>query len=78
MNPLDAAVQQHVNAGWSVESRTENQAVLTKKKRIGWMWNILLTVLTGGLWLVVVFFKMVNRKVERKVIMVDAAGNLVS
>lgn len=70
MNTLDAAVQKHVNAGWAVESRTDTQVVLVKKKRIGWMWNILLTLVTGGLWLVVVFFKLVNRKTARKVLTV--------
>ena len=74
---MDQAVAQHVNQGWAVESRTETQAVLTKKKRIGWFWNVVLSVLTGGIWLLVVIYKLVNRKVERKVITVDAAGNLV-
>ena len=73
---LDQAVAKHVNQGWSIESRTDTQAVLTKKARIGWLLNILLTVVTGGLWLIVVFFKLVNRKVERKVLTVDAAGNV--
>lgn len=75
---MDQAIARYVNDGWAIESRTETQAVLTKKKRIGWMWNILLTVLTGGVWLVVVFFKLVNRKVERKVLTADPSGNLVS
>jgi hypothetical protein len=74
---LDQAVAQYVNNGWAVESRTDTQAVLTRKQRLGWFWNILLSVFTGGLWLIVVFFKLVNRKVERKVITVDAAGNLI-
>lgn len=65
---LDQKVAEYVNKGWAVESRTETQAVMTKKARIGWLGNILLTVLTGGLWLIVVFFKLVNRKVERVVL----------
>jgi hypothetical protein len=73
---LDQAVAKHVADGWSVESRTDTQAVLTRKKRIGWFWNIVLSVLTGGLWLVVVFFNLVNRKVERKVLTADAVGNV--
>jgi hypothetical protein len=68
MNSLDAVVAQHVNSGWSVESRTETQAIVSRKAKIGWFLNILLSVLTGGLWLIVVFFKLVNRKVERKVL----------
>jgi hypothetical protein len=65
---LDQAVAQNVGKGWAIESRTETQVVLTRKARIGWFWNILLSVITGGLWLIVVFFKLVNRKVERKVL----------
>ena len=77
MNSLDAAVAQHVNNGWSVESRTETQAIVTKRSRIGWFLNTVLTVLTGGLWLIVVVFKLINRKVERRVLTVDQSGNLV-
>jgi len=73
---LDQAVAKHVSQGWAIESRTETQAVLTRKPKLGWFWNILLTVITGGLWLIVVFFKLVNRKVERKVLTVDAVGNV--
>jgi hypothetical protein len=65
---MDQAVAQYVNKGWAVESRTDTQVVLTKKARIGWFWNITLSVLTGGLWLLVVLYKVVNRKVERKVL----------
>lgn len=75
---LDQAVAQYVAKGWTVESRTDTQAVLSRKARIGWFWNIILSVLTGGLWLIVVFFKLVNRKVERKVLTADASGNLLS
>lgn len=73
---LDQAVAKYVGQGWAIESRTETQAVLTKKSRIGWFWNIVLSALTGGLWLIVVVFKLINRKVERKVITADAAGNV--
>ena len=68
MNTLDAQVQKYVNDGWAVESRTETQAVVTKKKRIGWFFNIVLSVLTGGLWLLVVLYKVINRKTERVVL----------
>ena len=74
---MDQAVAQYVRQGWAVESRTDTQAVLTRKPRIGWFWNILLTLLTGGLWLIVVVFKLINRKVERRVLTVDQSGNLI-
>lgn len=65
---LDQKVAEYVNKGWAVESRTETQAVLTKKARIGWFWNVVLSVLTGGIWLLVVLYKVLNRKIERKVL----------
>jgi len=74
---MDQAVAQYVRQGWAVESRTETQAIMTRKARIGWFWNIVLSVLTGGIWLLVVLYKVINRKVERKVLTVDAAGNLI-
>ena len=74
---MDALVAQYVARGWAVESRTETQAVLVRKKKLGWFWNILLTVVTAGLWLVVVFFKIVNRKTYRKTITVRPDGQVV-
>lgn len=65
---LDAKVAEYVAKGWAVESRSDTQAVMSKKKRIGWLWNIVLSVLTGGLWLIVVLYKVINRKVERVVL----------
>lgn len=65
---LDQAVAEHVKKGWAVESRTDSQAVVTRRARIGWFLNTVLSVLTGGLWLIVVLYKVINRKVERKVI----------
>lgn len=65
---LDQKVAEYVAKGWSVESRTDTQAVVSKKARIGWFWNIVLSVLTGGLWLLVVLYKVINRKTERVVL----------
>lgn len=50
------------------------QGILQRKKRIGWFWNTILTLLTGGLWLIVVIIRVVNRKIETRVVTVDAFG----
>ena len=65
---MDQKVAAYVAKGYAVESRTDTQAVVTKKKRIGWFANTVLTVLTGGIWLIVVVYKLINRKVERVVL----------
>jgi hypothetical protein len=65
---LDQKIAEYVRKGWAVESRTDTQAVMSRRSRIGWFWNIVLSVLTGGLWLLVVLYKVVNRKTERVVL----------
>lgn len=75
-NDLDAEVARMVGAGFSVESRTDSQAVLSKRARIGWLWNTVLAVLTGGLWLIVVVYRVINRKTERVVLTVGADGRV--
>lgn len=73
---LNNAVQKYVRDGWGVESQTPGQAVVSRKKRIGWFWNLILTLLTGGLWLIVVIVRVVNRKIQRQIILVDQYGNV--
>ena len=65
---LDQKVAEYVAKGYSVESRSDTQAVVSRKKRIGLVSNTLLTILTGGIWLVVVAYKVINRKVDRVVL----------
>lgn len=65
---LDQKVAEYVAKGYAVESRSDTQAVVSRKKRIGWFANTVLTVLTGGLWLIVVLYKLINRKTERVVL----------
>jgi hypothetical protein len=73
---LNREVASYVGRGFTVEAQTPGQAIMSKKSRIGWFWNIVLSVLTGGLWLIVVVFRLINRKVERVVLTVDESGRI--
>lgn len=75
-NIVNAEVAKLARDGWTVSSVTPGQAVLQRRKRIGWFWNIILTLLTAGLWLIVVIVKLVNRKTLTKIVTVDAYGNV--
>jgi maltodextrin utilization protein YvdJ len=68
---LDAAVARWARNGWTVSSVSGPSAVLQRKKRIGWFWNLLLTIVTGGLWLIVVVIRVINRKIETVILTVD-------
>lgn len=73
---LNAEVANLARAGWTVSSIAGAQAVLQRKKRIGWFWNLILALLTAGLWLIVVIIRVVNRKIETKIVSVDAYGRV--
>lgn len=73
---LDNQVADYAGKGWTVESRTESQVILTKKSRIGWFWNIILTFVTCGFWLIVVAYRLINRKEGRIILTADEAGNV--
>ncbi|MFB9310578.1 activator of 2-hydroxyglutaryl-CoA dehydratase [Agromyces hippuratus] len=73
---LNAEVAKYAQRGWTVQSVAAGQAVVSKNKRIGWFWNLILVLLTGGLWLIYVVYRALNRKVQTVVITVDPAGRI--
>lgn len=73
---LEDAIAQESAAGWTVTSLTTGQAILQRNKRLGWFWNLIFTVLSAGLWLIVVFLKVIDRETETIVITADSAGNI--
>jgi hypothetical protein len=75
---LNAEVARRAQRGWTVETVTAGQAVLSKNKRIGWFWNLILVILTGGLWLIYIVYRALNRKKLTAIITVDVYGNVRS
>lgn len=73
---LDNHVRSYAHKGFTVESRTDTQAVLTKKQTIGWFWNIILSFVTCGLWLLVVLYRLINRKHDRIILTMDENGSV--
>jgi len=71
---LNAEVARLASQGWTVSSVSGDQGIVQRKKRIGWFWNTILAIVTGGLWLIVVAIRVVNRKIETRVVTVDAFG----
>jgi hypothetical protein len=75
---LNAEVARWAQRGWTVETVAAGQAVLSKNKRIGWFWNLILVIITGGLWLIYVVYRALNRKKLTAIITVDPYGNVRS
>jgi hypothetical protein len=73
---LNAEVAKYARQGWQVQSVVGNQAVLSKTKRIGWFWNLVLIGITFGIWLIVVLVRVINRKKNTLILTVDAYGKV--
>lgn len=73
---LQLEIGKALKHGWVVQSYSDFQVILTKPKRIGWFWNTIFTLLTGGLWLFVVAYWALNRKHIIKTISVDEIGRI--
>jgi hypothetical protein len=73
---LDHAVARYVEHGYRVESNTGRQAVVSKKQRVSVLLNLLLTLITGGLWLIVLAVRLLNWPTDRAVLTVTASGEL--
>lgn len=73
---LNAEVAKYASNGYTVQTTGAGQAVLTKNRRIGWFWNTILTLLTAGLWLIVIIYRALNRKTNTVIIQVDAYGKV--
>lgn len=73
---IDAEVAKAVRDGWTVQSVGAGQAVLSRTKRIGLLLNLLLVLVTGGLWLIWIIYRALNRKTKTLIISVDAYGRV--
>lgn len=75
-NLLQREIVKYVNQGYQVQSSTDTQVVLSKKKKIRLITHILIALLTAGIWLIVPLIQIINRKQNTIVLSVDQFGNI--
>ncbi len=73
---LDRVVAKYVQHGYSVQSNTGRQAVVTRRQRVQVGLNLAMTVLTGGIWLLVLAIRLLNWPTDRVVLTIDRHGVL--
>lgn len=73
---LNAEIAGYASKGWTVQTVAAGQAVLARNKRMGWFWNLVLVIITGGLWLIYVIYRALNRKKQTLVVTVDEFGRV--
>jgi len=71
---LTSAIRTEVRVGWRLESRTEYQAVLLRRRTGALAVNIALAVVTLGLWLLIWGLLVLTRERRQLVITVDEYG----
>lgn len=62
--------------GYATESISTTSAVVVKTKRIGIFWNVVLLLITGGLWIIYIIYRALNRKKDRVVLFVNELGGV--
>ena len=73
---LNGEIAKWATKGWIVQHANAGQAVLSRNKRIGWFWNLILCLVTLGIWLIVIIVRVVNRKKLTMIITVDQYGKV--
>lgn len=73
---LERAVDAYVQEGYTLESLSSWQAVVTRRQRVRIGVNLALTIVTAGFWLVILALRLLNWPVDRAVLSVDAHGRL--
>jgi hypothetical protein len=46
-------VANYLKSGYTIESENEDVAILVKRRKVGVFWNLVLSVITGGFWLLI-------------------------
>lgn len=62
--------------GWQVESHFGETVILSRTKKIGFWLHLLLAIVTGGLSLIYVIYRVINRKRESKTIQLLENGEI--
>ena len=75
---LDAEVAEWIREGWRVESRSDFQAVMAAGKPVNHLLHLILSLITGGLWLVVWLAMTLTGGEDRELVQVDADGEIKS
>jgi hypothetical protein len=75
-NRIMGRVSALAREGWQVESHFGDTVILSRTKKIGFWLHLLLAIVTGGLSLIYVIYRVINRQRESKTIQLTANGEI--
>ncbi len=73
---LARSLQDYSAQGWRIETRSEFQATVAKRTAFSYGLNVFLTIITFGLWKVVLVHTGGRTGVKRHTVTVDEFGNV--
>jgi len=76
-NRLQDEVEKLVLAGWRIRLQREGRVVLARTSFPPFWLNLILTIITAGLWLVVLLVWWLSPTEERCVVWLDADGRVL-
>jgi hypothetical protein len=74
---LQNEIRDYVSRGYSVQSVTSTQAVLSKRKKVKVITHLFLAFVTVGFWLIIPLIQIINRKQYTVILTVDSFGKLI-
>ena len=74
---LERSLQEYSAQGWRIETRSEFEATVAKRTAFSYGLNVFLTIITFGLWKVVLVRTGGRSGVKHHTISVDELGNIV-
>ena len=69
-------VTPEISKGWHVESQGDFQVVMSRGKKPNHLLHIILSIFTGGIWLVVYLFMIIRGGEKRQMLVVDEFGTV--
>ena len=73
---LLARVATHARDGWQVESHFEDSVILSRPKKIRFWLHFFLALCTGGISLIYVVYRVINRERESRTIRISPSGQI--
>lgn len=74
---LQNEIHKYVRMGYLVQSSSQTQVILTKKKKIRVLTHVVFALLTAGIWLIIPLIQIINRKQATVIVSVDEFGNII-
>jgi len=65
-----------VSSNWNIVSQTDSSVILGRSKKVSHIMHFILSILTGGLWLIIWILMFVRKSEQRRSISISSDGKI--